>query len=419
MWGPHVETDSKGRYHLALTPGDWDLRAQFGQEYSQITKIHVVEHAKTRLDLNVSKIEPYSAEKDGSGDPKDPCAPERVGWPSWSRWTEDNRRMGFPAKTPADYELNIGVAFRPRASAFEAAARPGPGRHLIPKGSAIVPQTQSARDLRLREAEAYYACAEKWLTASCSHGNRQACSQDIHDQVSVFYWMTSTRYAYSPPQNYLLALEWAQKGSAAGYVQSMKTLGEYYLNGIVTEKDHTQAFKWFSSAAQGGCVSAMRSVARMYDEGDGVGRDRTQAAFWATLGGAAVPSGLSHSELTQVQSLASAWTPSKDAKGKCIEPAASSGATSSLPIQLRPTGTAGSNPVLTITNDSALSWQIAFAGPSNYNVSVAPHGSQTITLTPGTYFISGQTNNAGVIPFAPANYTFPRDVSGTFTISVQ
>jgi hypothetical protein len=91
---------------------------------------------------------------------------------------------------------------------------------------------------------------------------------------------------------------------------------------------------------------------------------------------------------------------------------------SGVPIELRATGTVGQNPVLTVKNSSAYNWRVSFNGPSNYAVSVAPGGSQTITLVPGTYSISGQTD-AHVIPFSPASYNFPQDVEGTLTITVN
>ena len=91
---------------------------------------------------------------------------------------------------------------------------------------------------------------------------------------------------------------------------------------------------------------------------------------------------------------------------------------SSLPITLRRTGTVGLAPTLTITNNSSFSWRISFSGPVTYSISLAPHGSETITLAPGTYYISGQTDSNTVIPFPPASYTFPQDVTGTFTITV-
>ena len=103
------------------------------------------------------------------------------------------------------------------------------------------------------------------------------------------------------------------------------------------------------------------------------------------------------------------------------EPAPSPpGANSSLPIQLsRSSNPVGANPVLTITNASDFPWQISFSGAQTLAVSLMPHSSQTVTFAPGGYFISGSTSAQNVLAFAPGNYTFPQDVTGTFTITVR
>jgi hypothetical protein len=95
------------------------------------------------------------------------------------------------------------------------------------------------------------------------------------------------------------------------------------------------------------------------------------------------------------------------------------GTNSSLPIQLHHSSTVGASPVLTITNASDFSWRISFDGAQTLAVSLMPHSSQTVTLVPGKYFISGSTPAQNVIAFAPGNYTFPQDVTGTFTITVR
>jgi hypothetical protein len=96
------------------------------------------------------------------------------------------------------------------------------------------------------------------------------------------------------------------------------------------------------------------------------------------------------------------------------------GVNSSLPIQLsRSSNPVGANPSLTITNASDFPWQISFSGAQTLSVSLAPRSSQTVTLAPGNYFISGSTSAPNVIAFAPGSYTFPQDVTGTFTITVR
>lgn len=406
-------TDSTGRNRLALAPGDWDIRADIGgiatgwslpnwnaesSKFSKIATVRVPDHGKITLNLVVSKIEFYSFDKDSQGDPKDQCAPERVRVRSWDRFSEDARRMGL---SKANYESHVGFGFEP----------------------GIQPKIGGTPDPVLRRYEVSLACAEKWLGASFSDGSNGGCSElaSLHEKIEDLYWLASLTYANLPPQNYALALEWARKGAAAGYVRSMNDLGGYHRLGIVTERNDEEAFKWLKIASEGGCRPVMRLVGRMYQNGEGTQRDVMQAAFWATLSGSATPSGLSRADFAQAQELATQWRPSKGTKGTCIDPAASASSTgaSSLPIQLHPTGTVGLNPKLTIVNDSALNWQVALAGPSNYTISITSYGSQTITLTPGTYYISGRTDGAHVIPFAPASYTFPEDVAGTLTITVR
>jgi hypothetical protein len=98
----------------------------------------------------------------------------------------------------------------------------------------------------------------------------------------------------------------------------------------------------------------------------------------------------------------------------------SSAVNSSLPIQLsRSNNPVGANPILTITNSSEYPWQISFSGVQTLAVSLMPRSSRTVTFVPGSYFISGSTSAQNVIAFAPGYYTFPQDVTGTFTITVR
>jgi hypothetical protein len=108
--------------------------------------------------------------------------------------------------------------------------------------------------------------------------------------------------------------------------------------------------------------------------------------------------------------------PSLSGLPRATQPPSQHGA-SSLPIEVRPAGTVGANPIVTIRNASAFAWQISFSGASSYNVSLSPNSSQTITLAPGAYSISGRADSTSVIPFPPASYTFPRDVIGTLSIT--
>ena len=407
--------DKTGHYRLTLPPGKWDIAASSEQRYSSIITVDIFEQHKTAVDLQIRRIEKYSPSKDGAWDRREPCAPERVAEKTWAAAAED-RKVSWKPETEPEYQLRIGNIFMQTALLSWA---PPSGS---PAATFVRTQSQSTQDSFLRDAEERLSCADRLLTGSCSHGNRTACDREtqLTDTVGLFYWGTSLRYL-SPPKNYALALHWAQRGAAAGYVQSMKTLGEYYLDGVIVEKDHPQAFKWFKAAAQGGCPSAMIVVSRMYGEGDGTEKNLREAVFWASLGGFSIPAGLSRSELAEVQELTAAWKPSKDARGKCTEPTASDShaGSSSLPIVLRAAGTVGADPVVTIKNNSGFNWRILFAGPSNYDVPLTPEGSKTIALMPGTYLISGECSSTNVTGFSPANYTFPKDVFGTLTITVQ
>jgi hypothetical protein len=308
--------------------------------------------------------------------------------------------MGM-ATTEADYALEIGGVFEYRAQDAERIARQRGQQGLPPTKAPKSLPVLSTKDLALKEAESLFACAEKWMTISCAGGNRASCSERLDRlrfSVSNFYWLTSSNYAYMPPQNYAVAMEWAHKGAQAGYVQSMKDLGQYYLDGRLVEKSSAEAFRWLKAAAEGGCKPAMTLVARMYEQGDGTQKDRLQAAFWATLGWGLMPSGLSRTELAEVQNLATAWTPSKDAKGKCIEPAAQA-SSGSLP-KAEVIGSVPGNPQIIVDNATEYAITVSLAGPTTQTVIIPAGQSRTVTVAQGGYGVTATSSGPGVIPLS-------------------
>ena len=97
-----------------------------------------------------------------------------------------------------------------------------------------------------------------------------------------------------------------------------------------------------------------------------------------------------------------------------------SGTSLGIPIQLaRSSNPTGANPVITVNNSSDSSWEISFTGPKSLTISLPPHGSQSVTLNPGNYFISASTPDPRVVAFAPFSYQLPTDVVGTFTITAR
>jgi len=128
--GPSVLTDKKGHYLLRLTAGDRNIRSNLNAEdgrfakYSQIKNVSIPERGKMTLDLELTKIEPYSPAKDGAWDQQDACAPEQFREKNYARSSEDQRRMGRP-EIQGDFELRIGSLFMKVASEQNASPRPG------------------------------------------------------------------------------------------------------------------------------------------------------------------------------------------------------------------------------------------------------------------------------------------------------
>ncbi len=72
------------------------------------------------------------------------------------------------------------------------------------------------------------------------------------------------------------ALEWYQKGAAAGDATCMFCLGEIYKKGVGVEKDYLKSVEWFRKAAEAGHNGGMLELALAYKKG----RDYTNAVAW-------------------------------------------------------------------------------------------------------------------------------------------
>jgi hypothetical protein len=209
-WRGHglAEANHKGHYHARLRPGDYDVRARFGNQYAQVKRLRG-RSEKVTQDLNVSEIEPYSRAKDCTGDPEDPCSPEKSGRKSWERHRQDLNRLGEPSEQGdyiqiwilADYEEDLGRILM----------RGGNGAKMRSKSERTLKLGPAEVRRALDEATTAFRCSERWIAAACRDGSKH-CPEDreqLQFWTSDFYHWTSWRYAYGmrgEPANYALAL---------------------------------------------------------------------------------------------------------------------------------------------------------------------------------------------------------------------
>jgi hypothetical protein len=76
-------------------------------------------------------------------------------------------------------------------------------------------------------------------------------------------------------------IQWYEQAAKQGDIGSAYSLGEIYLQGILSGKpDPTEAARWFLIAAKGGDADAAIKIGSFYEDGYGVPRDDSEAAKW-------------------------------------------------------------------------------------------------------------------------------------------
>ncbi|QLH34878.1 MAG: sel1 repeat family protein [Parachlamydiaceae bacterium] len=83
-------------------------------------------------------------------------------------------------------------------------------------------------------------------------------------------------------QNETLAMSYYKKAAKLNDVQSMTTLGVFYLR--EENQNYNKAFKWLLKASEQGEDTAMSSLALCYEKGWGVHVDLVQSAVWCQKG---------------------------------------------------------------------------------------------------------------------------------------
>lgn len=74
--------------------------------------------------------------------------------------------------------------------------------------------------------------------------------------------------------------KWMQKAAALGRASSMNDLGALYLNGQGVTKNEAEAVKWIQRAANLSFPAAMANLGRLYSRGIGVSKNETEAVRW-------------------------------------------------------------------------------------------------------------------------------------------
>ncbi|MGE3954506.1 MAG: patatin-like phospholipase family protein [Parachlamydiales bacterium] len=77
--------------------------------------------------------------------------------------------------------------------------------------------------------------------------------------------------------------KFATEAAAAGDLEALRLVGEYYEKGMGVPADATMAFQSYKSAAEQGCISAYSELARCYAKGIGTPVDMTSAKHWKGL----------------------------------------------------------------------------------------------------------------------------------------
>jgi TPR repeat protein len=83
--------------------------------------------------------------------------------------------------------------------------------------------------------------------------------------------------------NVRIALELYEKAAAAGHVEAMYYLAEFYEQHAASKADHLKAFLYFLLAAEAGKTGAQKEVGCYYLNGLAVEKNETYALFWLSM----------------------------------------------------------------------------------------------------------------------------------------
>jgi TPR repeat protein len=83
--------------------------------------------------------------------------------------------------------------------------------------------------------------------------------------------------------NVRIALQLYEKAAAAGHVEAMYYLAEFYEKNAVSKADHLKAFLYFLLAAEAGKTIAQKEVGCYYLNGLAVEKNETYALFWLSM----------------------------------------------------------------------------------------------------------------------------------------
>ncbi len=83
--------------------------------------------------------------------------------------------------------------------------------------------------------------------------------------------------------NIRIALGLYEKAAAAGHVEAMYYLAEFYERNAVNKSDHLKAFRYFLLAAEAGKTIAQKEVGCYYLNGLAVEKNKSHALFWLSM----------------------------------------------------------------------------------------------------------------------------------------